>query len=183
MQLTIIRHTSVDVEPGVCYGNTDVALRPTFPEEAERVRTQLEGMTFDKVFTSPLSRCTRLAGYCGYPDAIRDERIKEMNFGDWEMRRFDEITDPHLSEWYADYINEKTTGGESFADMRERIKDFIRDLKNEDYSHVAIFCHGGVMMQLMMLAGVADKETIFSLQPPYGGIIKLDINDIDTDTL
>ena len=34
MEVILIRHTSVDVPPGVCYGQTDVPLKPTFEQEA-----------------------------------------------------------------------------------------------------------------------------------------------------
>ena len=92
MDVFLIRHTSVDVPAGTCYGHTDVALCPTFPEEAARVKQQLDAHTFDAVYTSPLSRCTRLAAYCGYPDALRDDRLKEMNMGAWEMQFFAAIS-------------------------------------------------------------------------------------------
>ncbi len=35
MEVILIRHTSVDVPPGVCYGQTDVPLKPTFEQEPE----------------------------------------------------------------------------------------------------------------------------------------------------
>ena len=60
-ELLVVRHTSVDVPQGICYGGTDVPLQPTFAEEAERVRQSLEGYTPDRVLSSPLSRATRLA--------------------------------------------------------------------------------------------------------------------------
>lgn len=91
MIIYLIRHTSVDVPQGVCYGNTDVPLQLSFMYEAEETAKKLKGLHFDKVYTSPLTRCIRLATYCGYPEAERDERIKEINFGDWEMQRFDDI--------------------------------------------------------------------------------------------
>ena len=34
MEVIFIRHTSVDVPPGVCYGQTDVPLRNSFEQEA-----------------------------------------------------------------------------------------------------------------------------------------------------
>ena len=37
MEVILIRHTSVDVPPGVCYGQTDVPLKPTFEQEAARL--------------------------------------------------------------------------------------------------------------------------------------------------
>ena len=91
MEVTFIRHTSVDIPPGVCYGQSDVPLRDSFEQEAaitsENLKTyRRQGRDFDHVYTSPLSRCVRLATYCGYPDAERDKRIMEINFGDWECR-------------------------------------------------------------------------------------------------
>ena len=56
MHLYLIRHTSVLVPQGTTYGFTDVPLRPTFEEEAERTRAQLAGLQFDQVYCSPLSR-------------------------------------------------------------------------------------------------------------------------------
>ena len=88
MVIYLMRHTAVDVPQGVCYGQTDVPLKPTFETEATQTAANLQGLSFDKVYTSPLTRCVRLATFCGYPDAERDDRLKELNFGDWEMQYF-----------------------------------------------------------------------------------------------
>ena len=34
MEVILIRHTSVDVPVGICYGQTDVPLKESFEEEA-----------------------------------------------------------------------------------------------------------------------------------------------------
>ena len=83
MIVYLIRHTSVAVPKGSAYGFTDVPLNPTFETEAAVTLNQLSGLHFDEVFCSPLTRCVKLASFCGYPQAIRDERLKELNFGDW----------------------------------------------------------------------------------------------------
>ena len=54
MEVILIRHTSVDVPKGVCYGQTDVPLRDSFEEEASITAQQLQNDVFDAVFTSPL---------------------------------------------------------------------------------------------------------------------------------
>ena len=82
MNIYLIRHTSVDVPKGLCYGQSDVPLRPTFEIEAAVTKAKIESIHFDMAYTSPLSRCTRLAQYCGFGDTIRDPRILELNFGD-----------------------------------------------------------------------------------------------------
>ena len=78
MNIYLIRHTSVDVPKGLCYGLSDVPLRPTFEIGAAVTKAKIESIHFDMAYTSPLSRCTRLAQYCGFGDAIRDPRILNL---------------------------------------------------------------------------------------------------------
>lgn len=66
MRLVLIRHTSVAVPRGICYGQTDVPLADSFPDEATMVKQRLSRYHFDCVYSSPLSRCVKLARFCGY---------------------------------------------------------------------------------------------------------------------
>lgn len=176
MKLTMIRHTSVEVPQGICYGQTDVPLKATFEQEAAITARELKEFTFDKVYVSPLSRCVRLAEYCGYPHAIKDNRIKELDFGKWEMQKFSEISDPRLHEWYNDYFNVATTGGESFQMQLQRVSEFLEELKQKEPQHIAVFAHGGVLLCAQIYAGVIQLEEAFNKITPYGGIIHLSIN-------
>ncbi|MDE6561043.1 MAG: alpha-ribazole phosphatase [Muribaculaceae bacterium] len=177
MKITLIRHTSVAVPRGICYGHTDVKLADTFPQEAEKVAEKLKSCSFDKVFTSPLSRCRKLASYCGFPDAISDGRIIEMNFGEWEMQDFNEIKDPRLQEWFDDYMNVSPTGGESAMQQRNRFIDFIESLRSETApaSNVAVFTHGGILVHALNIFTGQDYETLFRNIPPFGSVIELTI--------
>ena len=105
MKVVLIRHTSVDVIPGTCYGQTDVPLTDTFPAEAAVVRNAIPDIRFDVVCSSPLTRCRRLAEFCGYPEPLMDDRIKELNFGDWEMMMYDEIDDPNIKNWHTHVVD------------------------------------------------------------------------------
>ena len=176
MEVILVRHTSVDVPTGTCYGQTNVPLRSTFEEEAMIVASALQGYApFDRVYTSPLSRCTRLATFCGYTDAQRDKRLLEMNFGEWDMQRYEEIEDPQLQAWYADWKQVSATGGESFVQQYERVAQFLSELKEKPYSKVAIFSHGGVLTCAKMYAEELSAEEAFASPTPYGGIINLTI--------
>ena len=79
MRVILVRHTRVDVPRGVCYGWSDVSCAATFEEEAACTRSRLEGIAFDKVYTSPLSRARRLADFCGWPDAEADDALTTPN--------------------------------------------------------------------------------------------------------
>lgn len=133
MKVILIRHTSVDVPKGVCYGQTDVPVAATFTEEAEMTKKALGDRTFDAVFSSPLTRARLLADYCGYPTPVTDNRLMEMNMGDWEMKRYDDIKDDNLQKWYDDYMHVATTNGESFPMVYERVAGFLDELKQKPY--------------------------------------------------
>ena len=177
MKLVLIRHTSVAVARGVCYGHTDVDLSPTFVEEASIVRDKLKNYRFDKIYSSPLTRCRKLAEYCGYEEFEIDPRIIEMNFGEWEMKKFDEISDPRLQEWYEDYINVAATGGESVIDQQTRLLEFIEDLKQRhpNKSTIGIFTHGGIVINALVRFGGKRFEELYGAIPDYGSITEIEI--------
>ena len=172
----MIRHTSVDVVQGTCYGWSDVPTAPTFEQEAtltkQRLEEILQGRPFDRVYSSPLSRATKLAHFCGYPHPQTDDRLKEMFMGDWEMRRYDDIAreDPYILEWFDDFMHLPTTNGEGFPQFYERVASFLDELKKQPSKRVAIFAHGGVLVCGGIYAGIFPVEKAFSHQVEYGGI-------------
>ena len=174
MKIYLIRHTSVDVPAGFAYGQTDVPLKSTFDKEAEAVKKRLEGVTFDHVWCSPLSRCVRLAAYCGYPEAEREERIKEINFGEWEMKAWSELSDDSRSEaWFEDWINTPAPGGESLREMYDRVSGFLDELREGDFRRVCLFAHGGVLTCARVYTGEYPLREAFKNVPAYGEIIRL----------
>ena len=66
----------------------------------------------------------------------------EINFGEWEMQRFDAISDPRLQEWFDDYFHVAATGGESFEDLYRRVAAFLDELKKKHSQEVGIFSLG-----------------------------------------
>ena len=178
MDIYMIRHTSVDVPKGTCYGHTDVSVAASFEQEAEAVRERIDGLSFDKVFTSPLSRCRQLAAFCGFPDAQVDKRLREINFGAWEMRTFDDLFDhePDFAQWCEDgrYIYQNPPGGESMADVLARFDDFLREqICGKPFQCVALFCHGGLLSlaegRRKGGAAIDADLTMF----PYGHVLRL----------
>lgn len=176
MEIILVRHTSVAVAKGTCYGWTDVALSDTFEQEATLTRTALLAYApFDAAYSSPLSRATRLASFCGFENATVDSRLREMHMGDWEMQRFDEIVDDNLQCWYADYMNVRTTNGEGFPDIYARVSSFLNMLKTQTHRRVVVFAHGGVLICAGIYAGLFKRENAFDNLTPFGGLLKITI--------
>ncbi|MDR0768828.1 MAG: alpha-ribazole phosphatase [Dysgonamonadaceae bacterium] len=171
MKLTVIRHTAVDVPQGICYGFTDVALKSSFPAEAETVKNRLADKTFDRIYSSPLSRCTLLAGYCGYVPAV-DVRLKELNFGDWEMKSWMEIDKQEATDWFADWLNYPAKNGESYRMMQQRVYAFMDELKSSGAQSVCIFTHGGVIRLIHVYLGLLSIEDSFEVPVEYGQIFE-----------
>lgn len=179
MELFFVRHTSVDINPGTCYGQSDVPLKSSFPEEAasvaERLRILAGERGFDAVYTSPLSRCTRLAEYCGYTKALRDSRLMEIHFGQWEMQHWDEIDTPLLQRWFENWQYTATPGGESMQDQKQRVGTFIEEIRTQNIQRGLIFAHVGTTLCARMWIEKTPAREIFTNRPSYGEIIRFEI--------
>lgn len=169
MEIVLTRHTSVDVPPVTCYGWSDVNVRDTFEQEAAVTKARLDQYDgFDIVYSSPLTRARKLATYCGFPDHVTDDRLKEMYMGEWELREYDEIDDPNLQRWYEDYLHIAPTGGESFPRFYERVASFFDELRQKPYRRVAIFAHDGVLICAGIYAGLFKPEDCYAHHTGYG---------------
>lgn len=177
MELIMIRHTRVGIPKGICYGWSDVPVAATFEEEASITKSRLDNIFStgypDKVYSSPLTRASKLAAYCGFPSPTLDNRLKEMNMGEWEMQRYDEIKDEALQMWYEDYMHLCASGGEGFPDLYARVSDFLDELREKEYRRVAIFAHGGVLLCAGIYSGLFPTEGCFSHLVECGGIQQL----------
>lgn len=138
MRLYLVRHPRPAVADGTCYGRTDLPLAADPAACADGLRSLLP---FDApVFSSPLSRCRRLAEQL-HAAPVFDDRLREMDFGDWEMQAWDAIDRAALDAWAADPLYFVPPGGEAVADLRARVAEFVSQLPDE----AVLVAHAGVM--------------------------------------
>ena len=145
MALILVRHTRPLVADGVCYGVTDLDLAPTFDDEAARVVAALPRL--ERLVTSPLSRCRRLAERIGAAKSlvpVVDSRLREMDFGAWEGVPWDAIPRGELDAWAADFLHARPHGGESVHMLYERSRSAIADYRTTGFSHIVV-THAGVI--------------------------------------
>lgn len=176
MILTAIRHTRVEVPAGICYGQSDVPLASTYTDELEQVRLKLTSSAFDAVYCSPLSRCRRLAEDLFPGVAIQfDERLMELNFGQWEQQSWDRISPTTEAQaWFADYVEVRTPGGESFHDQIMRTASFLEELKQVNLETVAVVAHGGILRALLCLLNDVEPLDAFQHKIDYGEVIRFE---------
>ena len=124
MQLHLIRHPRPAVEPGICYGQTDVGLAESAAEVAARLRPLLPESF--ALHASPLARARLLAEALGTPTL--DDRLKEMHFGEWEGRSFADIGDA-IDDWAEDPLGFRAPGGESAWEMAARVLQWLGETR------------------------------------------------------
>ena len=157
MCIYLIRHTTPAIGPGICYGQTDLELEDSYPEEFKQVLEQLPE-DIDKVYSSPLIRCLQLAKELS-KDPIQEDRLKEIDFGDWELQRWDEIPLDEIQPWYDDYVNIPSKNGESLLGLSKRVLEFYKTLKIKPNETICIVAHSGVIRVILAhLRGIALKD-------------------------
>jgi alpha-ribazole phosphatase len=129
MELFLIRHPEPDVPEGTCYGRSDIGLAEDAAVSAARLRGIVPAGI--PVYTSPLLRCRSVAEQLSPAPAV-DERLVEMHFGEWEMRRWDEIEKAAFDAWVADILHFAPPGGESAAAMLARTLAFLDELRRSE---------------------------------------------------
>ena len=180
MKLTLIRHTRLQIETGICYGQSDIDVAVSFFDEATQVKTKINNMVFDAVYTSPLQRCVKLAEILNIGEIIQDNRLMELNFGNWEMQTWDDIPRDNFDAWASDYANLSPPNGESFTQLQQRGILFLQMLLNTNTSgHVAIVTHGGMIRALIAHVLNMHLKGLFRFKIDYGSVTQLEFGDAE----
>ena len=171
MKLFFLRHTSLNVEIDVFYGQTDLDVSDTFEEEVQLIQKKIQNFNIDpnsiKVYSSPLKRCIKLTNKLT-ENYIVDERIKEMNLGDWEMKKMSSISEKEKLDWENNLLSFKIPNGESNNEFLKRLNSFLEDIfkLNED---ALIVCHAGSINGMLSLL---TKEPFDKMVKNYWELIK-----------
>lgn len=178
MILQLVRHTPPEVDAGVCYGFTDLDVDARFDQHLERIRTCLNERGFERIYSSPLKRCARLAdALWEHRSVVWDDRLKEMNFGAWEMLPWSAIPVEVLTHWADDLWHYAPPGGESFGDFHERVMPFFNDLfSNPTDDSLVVVTHSGVIRCVLMHCLQVPASHIFNLDLPYGCVVEVVLN-------
>ena len=161
MRLFLIRHPPPAVAPGICYGATDLPLAADPAFHAAALRPLLP--TDVPLFASPLERCRRLAALL-HPAPVFDARLREIDFGAWEMQPWDALDRKLLDAWAADPFHFVPPGGEAVAALRARVAAFLAELPDE----AVLVAHAGVIK--VCAAELAGEADWFGLRFDYGAV-------------
>lgn len=156
MKIWLARHGQTDYNRNrLMQGRVDVPLNETGIRQAEAVRekifTQYPELAFDVVYTSPLIRAVQTAAILGgIPEeaAVRDERIIEVAFGNYEKMKYSRLGIRMSLYWAFPEIFPPPPTVEDVASMKARSRAFLSELEQEPYENVLVACHGGILRAL-----------------------------------
>ncbi len=172
-------------------GHTDVPLSSSGRAEAQALADALASEGFDYAVSSDLTRALETAQAIAQRHTKlsiqSDARLRELFFGSWEGLRWEQIVQrypmmrgvSHSSP--GDYVIEN---GESFAAMRQRVAEFLDELRASPFQDALIVTHAGPLHALLHLVLAPDDEALaVRFQPGSITRLQLDVERAELMTL
>lgn len=170
--LYLIRHGKVAAPQGICYGQSDISLKESPSVLAGKIRNKLPKAY--ALWSSPLSRCRLIAEELGRPNL--DDRLMEMNFGDWEMQSYKAIGRSEIDAWAASPFHFCPPCGECVKDMQLRVVEVLAAiLADTPDNDIVIVTHAG---PIRIIIGQILKQNFDQWayrKIPFGEVIPLNI--------
>ena len=161
MRLYLARHgqTAWNLQ-GKAQGHSDVPLDDTGRLQAAALARKLADAGVERVVSSDLSRARETAEALGLPVETRSD-LRERSFGEWEGRHYLQVI-RDLDALPGDRVRAHAPGGESFADLWERVGAMAEELKAFDRTTLVV-CHGGLKAVLLarLLEGNLETARLF----------------------
>jgi probable phosphoglycerate mutase len=153
--LALLRHadTAWSLE-GRIQGRADL---PLLPGSSRRLPESCRGM---RVVTSPLRRCVQTAALLGAPDAAREPRIIEMDWGAWQGKTLASLRESlgqSMLDNEARGLDFRPLNGESPREVGQRVKGWLRDVAQEGIPTLAV-THRGVIRAIFAAASGWDMR-------------------------
>jgi 2,3-bisphosphoglycerate-dependent phosphoglycerate mutase len=170
-------------------GWVDVPLSPRGIQEAKDAGVKLSGFTFDRAFTSVLSRANETlrlvletVGQTGIP-IEKDIALNERMYGDLQglnkAETAQQYGEAQVKIWRRSY-DVKPPGGESLKDTAERVLPYY-EAKIKPYlfkgETILIAAHGNSLRALVMQLEQLTKEQVLELNIPTGAPLLYELDN------
>ena len=179
-RLVFLRHGRTEgTERHLYYGATDLPLLSAGILElrqnaARGVYPAPNGFSF---VTTGLLR-TEQTLHAIYPGASFSviEDLREINFGIFEMKSYDELKDtPVYQAWLAgDWFQNVPPGGESFEECQARMLRGLDTLLSRAQDTICV-CHGGTILTVMAELFPEEEKDGYAWQPKPGFGYEIDL--------
>jgi alpha-ribazole phosphatase len=185
LTIYLVRHTLTEVPSGICYGQSDVELAhsgESLTQEWAPIFNQLPLSAPVRIFSSPLKRCVQMAQ--AYQNHLQiqnsiclDSRLQEVNFGEWELKSWNELQGPLVEAWMSDFVNVSPPNGESYLKLSQRVLEFFNTQIPRTSPHipVVVFSHGGPIRSLLAFFKQVSLQDSFEISVELGSVHTLNL--------
>lgn len=180
LNIYLLRHGRPDYpyEGKIYYGSTDYPLSEEGKKQAERVHRDLAKIDFNGIYASPMKRAqetTKIVFPDNFNDVVTVDDFREIDFGSWETKRFDEISKETWDSVYGipgrTFDLSAPPGGERLLDVQRRvIPAFNNVLTKHKSGNIVISAHNGVIWSIVSHVLKIPLREIFFYNMDYCGI-------------
>ena len=165
MNIYLIRHGKTPAnEQRIYCGSTDMSLSEGGIEELKELSYDIKNVRF---VTSGMKRTNEtLKVLFGDVPFEEDRRLREIDFGVFEMHSYEELKDREdYQQWITgDHNANIPPEGESGQQMAERVLEAFREI-HED---TVLVVHGGVISAIMQHCFPGEGKHLYEWQPKNG---------------
>lgn len=122
---------------------TDIPLTAAGEAAATKIGSRLAGITFARVYSSPLQRARRTAELAGFTPDL-DRELLEWNYGECEAKKTVDIRKT-MPGW--DLFRDGAPGGESVQQVSDRADGVVNRIKAMQ-GNILLFAHGHILRVL-----------------------------------
>jgi alpha-ribazole phosphatase len=182
----LMRHG--EVEGGSCFrGFTD---DPLTKKGWLQMQTVSHGANpWQHIISSPLKRCSDFARHLSENFSIPmtlDDRLKEMNFGDWEGRNAKDLMQSDaqaLKNFWQNPDQHTAPNGETMSTFQRRVLEAWNEIADRHFSkQILIISHGGPIRTIIGTILRIPNQTLLNIELPLASInrVRIDVNDDGT---
>lgn len=173
----LLRHGEIDRSvPRRFLGRTDPPLNAAGVRQAMALGEQMRTIPFARIVASPLQRAVHTAALVGGRpvEAIEViEDLAEIDLGAWEGRTVAEIEQCFpgaYEERGRNLAQYRPPGGESFADLADRVCPAVFDLADRNPGPLLIVAHAGVNRTLLSRLMHRPLQRLLEIPQGYGAV-------------
>lgn len=151
-------------DKGQYIGTTDLPLSELGRTELVAKAERFIYPRFDRIYTSPLQRCTESAEIL-FPDReiVVAEEFRELHFGRFEGKTAEELVgNEAYRTWLKGGMDAKPPEGESVSELCIRtyrgLHRILLEMMQEEFRHVAIVTHAGVISNALACFGIPKLD-------------------------
>ena len=167
----LIRHGKTEANKRhLYYGSTDLPLCEEGVNELTTLRKLYPQTEHYHFITSGMKRTEQtLHLLFGAVPHTQDLRFREMDFGSFEMKSYDQLKDQASYRMWltGDHEANLVPGGESGVQMRKRVLTAFAEVHHAGHDLV-IICHGGPIAAIMAHLFPEENKNRYDWQPGYG---------------